>query len=206
MVGTAPPARLGPVDPGVPPARTTQPVSVKGPALVVLGVAVVIIVTGVLASALVSGSTPVLTIRQVTIGDGTVVALSPAATALRPIIAAGEPPADILGNLAVPTGARRVSVVNSDQSQTQFDRTVGFTTSLSADQVVATYHTLVPRLGWQVLYVGDAARSGHVGTELLAKHGSGDGFYWEIGVVVSPATPAGVTPFTVELFQLPDGN
>ena len=41
---------------------------------------------------------------------------------------------------------------------------------------------------------------------MLAKRGSGDGFYWEVGAVVSPTTAAGVTPFSVELFELPDDN
>lgn len=41
---------------------------------------------------------------------------------------------------------------------------------------------------------------------MLAKQGSGDGYYWEVGVVISPTTTAGVTPYTVELFELPDGT
>jgi hypothetical protein len=126
---------------------------------------------------------------------------------MKPIVSAGEPPADIVGNLAVPAGSSVTHFVNIDQGQTQFDRTVYFTTSLSADQVVDLYRALLPRLGWRVIYVG--AGTGQPGggrTEVLGKKGSGDGFYWETGAVVSPTTSAGTTPFSVELFELPDEN
>lgn len=208
MVDTA--TELSPPPPqseGVDPAnRSYQHLSVKGPALVVLGIAVLIIVTGVVASALVSGTTPTLSIHHIAIAGGTNVPLTPAASALHSIVGAGEPPADILGNLAVPTGSRVESAINSDQSQTQFDRTVNLASGLSSDQVVAVYRALLPRLGWQILYVGAGARQGRQGIEVLAKHGSGDGFYWEVGAVVSPMTSTGTTPYSLELFELPDGN
>jgi hypothetical protein len=205
MVTTAdlPPA---PPEDDAPSAPDPRPTPVKGPALVVLGVSLVLVVAGVLGSALVSGTTPTLTVHRLTLPDGTAVDLTPASTAMHAIVGAGEPPADILGNLAVPTGSRVTSTANSDQNQAQFDRTVHYASTLTADQLVAVYQTLLPKLGWQVLYVGDAARSGRTGSEVLAKHGSGDGFYWEIGAVVSPTTPAGVTPYSLELFELPDGN
>ena len=44
------------------------------------------------------------------------------------------------------------------------------------------------------------------GTEVLVKKGSGDSFYWEVGAAVSPTTSAGTTPFSLELFELPDDN
>ncbi len=196
----APPEGDAPFAPG------SRPAPVKGPALVVLGVALALVVAGVLASALISGTTPTLTVHRLTLPDGTSVDLTPAATAMRTIVSAGEPPADILGNLAVPAGSRVTGTVDTDQNQAQFDRTVDYTSTLSGDQLAAVYQTLLPKLGWQVLYVGDAARSGRSGSEVLAKHGSGDGFYWEIGAVVSPTTPAGITPYSLELFELPDGN
>ena len=88
----------------------------------------------------------------------------------------------------------------------QFDRTVSFTSLLGASQVVEVYRTLLPQLGWQLLYVGSAPQKGAGSTEVLAKHGSGDGYYWEVGVVVSPTTSAGVTPFSMELYEVPDDN
>jgi hypothetical protein len=209
MVSTTPGLASPPPD-GVedvdPENRLYQPMSIRGPALVVLGIAVFIVVVGTVASALDSGSTPTLSLQSVTVAGNTVVHLTPAATAMKTIVASGQPPADILGNMAVPAGSTVVRTVNIDQGTTQFDRTVSFTSELSSDEVVDAYRALLPRLGWKVIYVGSGAQQSGQGTQVLAKRGSGDGFYWEVGTVVSPTTPAGITPFSVELFELPDDN
>jgi hypothetical protein len=187
--------------------RGVRPASVRGPALVVLGIAVFIVVAGVAASALASGNAPTTSLRSVTLPAGTVVPLTPALVAMKRIVNASEPPADIIGNLAVPSGSQVTHVVNTDQGQAQFDRTVAFTTQLSSGQVVELYRTLLPRLRWRVVYAGPGTgHFGSQGTEVLAKLGSGDGFYWEVGVVVSDTTSAGITPFSVELFELPDDS
>jgi hypothetical protein len=197
----APPSDAEPVDPE---HRTYQAVSGRGPALVILGIAVFILLAGVLASAVVTGSSPTESLHSVNIPGGTVVPLTPATSALHSIVSSGQPPADILGNLAVPAGSTVRSTVDSDQNTGQFDRTVSFTSgTLAPPQLVDTFHNLLPKLGWQVIYVGAGTR-GESGTEVLGKRGSGDGFYWEVGVVVSPTTAAGITPYSVELFQLPD--
>ena len=60
--------------------------------------------------------------------------------------------------------------------------------------------------GWKVIYQGPAPQGAAGATEVLATRGSSDGFYWEIGVVVSPTTPTGSTPYSVEVFETPDGN
>ncbi len=180
--------------------------SLRGPALMVLGIAVLIVVVGVVASALVSGGDTTLAIHKITIPDGTTVPLTPAATALKPIVSAGEPPADILGNLAVPSGSAFVRSANADQGASQFDRTVTFRTGLSADQVADLYRTLLPRLGWKDIDNGSPATGSSAGTVVLVKKGSGDSFYWEVGATVSPTTSTGTTVFSLELFELPDDN
>ena len=185
---------------------TNKSPSAKGPALVVLGIAVFIVLVGTIGSALESGSAPTLSIHSVTIPDGSVVPMTPAATAMKSVVSGGQPPADIIGNLAVPSKSPVVRTVNSDQGVAQFDRTVYFTSGLSSDQVVSAYRTLLPELGWKVIYDGSGAQRSGQGTEVLAKRGSGDGFYWEVGAVVSPTTSTGSTPFFLELYELPDDN
>jgi hypothetical protein len=190
-----------------PAGRGVQPASVRGPALIVLGIAVCIVVAGVVASALGSGNGPTTSLRSIALPGGTVVPLTPASVAMKRIVDSSEPPADIIGNMAVPSGSTVTHVTNTDQGQAQFDRTVAFTTQLSSGQVVDLYRALLPRLGWRVLYAGPGTgRFGGQGTEVLAKLGSGDGFYWEVGAVVSDTTSAGVTPFSIELFELPDAS
>ena len=209
MVSTTPDVSSPPSPPTdtVDPARRTyQQAALRGPALLVLGIAVFIVVVGVVGSALTSGNTTTLSVQRITIPGGNVVQLTPATSALHSIVGAGDPPSDILGDLAVPAGSRVTGTVDSDQGAAQFDRTVTFTVGLSADQVVALYRKLLPHLGWQVIYFGTGAQRDGQGTEVLAKHGSGDGYYWEVGAVVSPTTSTSTTPFSLELFQLPDGN
>ncbi len=205
MVTTEEGARPGADDAPAPVAPPGGPTG-RGPALVVLGLAVLIVVGGGLASALATGNTPTYTLTQVRLPDGTSVPLAPATTALHAIASLGQPPADIIGKLGVPADSRVQHVTNSDRNTAQFDRTVALTTGLSATEVSDTFRLALPRLGWQVLYVGGAPQGAPGAAEVLAKQGSGDGYYWEVGVVISPTTTAGVTPYTVELFELPDGT
>ena len=210
LASDGPPAPGGPgtdsPDPTEPVGRGYEPMSVRGPALIVLGLAVFLLIGGVVASAISSGSNPSFTIRHLTLSDGTVVALAPASTKLHAIVSNDEPPADIIGNLGVPTESAVTGVVSNDQNTAQFDRTASLHSQLSQDQVIEAYTRLLKSVGWQVIYDGPAPQGVPGSTEVLAKRGSGDGFSWETGVVVSPTTPAGVTPYSVEVLETPDGN
>jgi hypothetical protein len=181
--------------------RAYQPMSTRGPALIVLGIAIFIVVLGIVGSILASRGSSTRLPSTVTV-DGSAVRLTPAATAMKSIVSGGQPPSDIIGNLVVPAGSPVVRTLNIDQGVTQFDRTVYFTTQLSTDQVISLYRSVLPGLGWTVTYHGPQTNG--PGTELLAKRGSGDGFYWEAGVVASPTTSAGTTPFSVEVLEMSD--
>lgn len=186
-----------------PAAEPVARLSLKSPAVIVLAIALVILIGGITASALATGGSTTLQLHSVTLADGTVVHLEPALQALRPVETDGNPPADILAALAVPAGARTTGSLNTDQGTTQFDRTVDFTSTLPAFRVQDFYQVVFKQLGWKLMANGpDANQAGS--TQLLAKRGSNDGFYWEAGVVVSPTTSAGVTPFTLRLFQVAD--
>jgi hypothetical protein len=181
--------------------RLYEPVSSRRPALIVLALAVLILVLGIIGSVVATGTSSPTTQSTVRI-DGKVVALTPATSALASIAGGGQPPTDIISKLAVPANSTFVHMQNSDQGVSQFDRTVFFTTHLSQSQVIDTFRAALPRLGWNVIYHGP--QTGGTGTEVLAKRGSSDGFYWETGVVVSPTTSAGTTPYSVEVFELSD--
>ena len=189
-----------------PVGRGYEPMSVRGPALIVLGLAVFLLIGGVVASAISSGSTPSFSIRKVTLADGTTVALSPAAVRLHAIVSNDEPPADIIGNLGIPTESVVTGVVNSDQHTAQFDRTVDLTSQLAQPQVVEAYRRMVTAVGWKVIYQGGAPQGPAGADEILATKGSADGFYWEVGIVVSPTRATGSTPYSMEVFETPDGN
>ncbi|HEX4219070.1 MAG TPA: hypothetical protein VHZ02_11910, partial [Acidimicrobiales bacterium] len=173
------------------------------PAVIVVAIALVILIGGITASALATGGSTSLKAQSVTLADGTVVHLEPAAQAMKPVEAGGDPPADILAALAVPAGATTTGSLNTDQGTTQFDRTVDFTSTLPAFRVENFYQVIFKQLGWKLMSDGsDSYQAGS--TEILAEKGSTDGYYWEAGVVVSPTTSAGVTPFTLRLFEVPD--
>lgn len=177
--------------------------SLRSPAVIVLAIALVILIGGITASALATGGSNTLKLQSVTLANGTVVHLEPGTQALKPIMGNGDPPADILAALAVPAGAKTTGSLNTDQNSTQFDRTVDFTSTLPAVGVQDFYQVLFKQLGWKL--IGNAPDSYQAGsTQLLAKKGSNDGFYWEAGAVVSPTTSAGVTPFTLRLFEVAD--
>lgn len=188
-----------------PDRRIYQPMSAR-PALIVLGIAVFIVVLGTVASGLITGNSPNKAVSSVTIAGGIGVRLTPATTAMKSIVGQGQPPADILGNLAVPAGSTVVRTVNSDGGVAQFDRTVYFTSGLSKNELVDAFHAILPKLSWKIIYTGNRAQLTANETEVLAKQGSNDGFYWETGVVISPTTSAGVTPYSVELYELPDDD
>lgn len=182
-----------------------QRASARGPALIVLGIAVFIVVVGVVGSVAFSsgGGTPT-TRRTITLPDGSVVPLVPATTAMKSIVSGGQPPADIIRALAVPADSPVTRTVNNAQGAGQFDSTVSFTSGLTTDEVASLYRTLLPTLGWQVIFHGAGASVQAQDTEVLAKKASTDSFYWEVGVVVSPTTTAGTTPFSIEVFQVSD--
>ena len=98
-----------------------------------------------------------------------------------------------------------VRTINSDQGAGQFDRTVYFTSGLSTDQVVDTYRSLFPKLGWDVIYDGSGAQRS-AGDRGAGQTGQRRRLLLGGGVVVSPTTSAGTTPFSIEVYELPDDN
>jgi hypothetical protein len=195
--------QLTPLDPD---HRTYQRATMRMPAIV-LGIAVFLTLGGILASLLVDNGTPTVKTGSITITGGKSVPTTPGAQALKSMVSLGQPPADILTNLAVPKGSVLVGTTNNAAGGGQYDETASFTTGtsdLTAAQLVVFYRDLLPRQGWQVLSVGPPY--GGTGTEVLAKRGSGDGFYWEAGLVV-PAAPSGrAIPYSLEVFEIPDAD
>lgn len=205
-LASPPPEDAGPEDVQEvdPDDRVYQHMSLRGPAFIVLGIAIVIVALGVVGSIFGTGSAPAPKIRTITIPDGTVVELTPATQALKSIVSAGQPPSDILKALAVPRNSPITGTINIDQGAGQFDRTVKFTSGLASGQVVDFYRTLLRKYGWKVNYTGASDSPTAPGTDVLAQKGSTDSFYWEVGVVVSPTTSAGATPFSLEVLESVD--
>ena len=189
-----------------PPAPSYEPMSVRGPPCIVLGLAVVILLGGVAAAALSSSANPTFTIRHVTLADGTTVHLVPAVDKLHAIVDNGEPPYGhhrVPGHpprsrrstaSSTPTGTPPSSTARSPHESA---RPAPGRRGLPADADRGRLEGDLPGAGSP----GRGGRHrgpGHPGQQRRLLLGA--------GVVVSPTTATGSTPYSVEVFETPDGN
>jgi len=125
------------------------------------------------------------------------------------ITAAGEPPANIINAVSVPQGAVAVSHQNNSAASDQFDAQITLRSDASQGALRTFYLGTMKKQGWQIFEQG-AADHDPGAIEVLGKQAGSDGFYWEMGAVISATTfgadapPAGSTDFVVRLFQVPD--
>jgi hypothetical protein len=94
--------------------------------------------------------------------------------------------------LVVPAGASAVTRTNYDRLNGPYDRGVGFSATANADEVLNFFRFELAANHWSNRT--EAPARGGPGTQVLARHKSSDGFYWEVGVTVRPAS--GQTPAT----------
>jgi hypothetical protein len=179
------------------------------PALVVVGIAAGLLLLFGIASAVTGTSSPPKPSRPASAGrplKGTSLRAEPAAGLLQAIERPGTPPADVLQSLFLPVGATKVSSKPWD-GETQFNGEVAFRSAASQAAVVGFFRAELSASGWSISSVGPAR--GQAGaTEVLAQRSSTDGWYWGVGVVVSPTTfsngaTTDSTRFTLDLFQEP---
>jgi hypothetical protein len=140
---------------------------------------------------------------------GSTLAAVPADAALKAIVVAGEPPSNIINAVSIPKGWEAISHQNNSAAADQYDAQVVLRSDASQGALDSFFKSVMRRSGWQLFDEGPAD---HVpgGLEVLGKQAGSDGFYWEMGAVISatsfgqgaPAT--GDTEFTVRLFQVPD--
>ena len=195
---TATPAPRGPSP------RTAGP-SIR-PALIVVGVALLLILVFGIASALTNNPTPKAPKASAVKGTGLVA--EPAIGTLHPIEILGTPPADVLDALVLPKGAHQVSHTPWSGS-TQYSGDMSFRLGATQATLVAFFHAEFRAHGWSTVSVGAAHDDPHA-TEVLAQRASTDGWFWEAGVVVYPTTfsdtGADVTRFELELYEMPDAT
>ena len=206
----APPADIAVEDHGVPlrpPPRAG--VSMKA-AMIVPGLGFFILVVFIGASLLTSNpvQSTKTSVRTFSV-PGTSLRARPAVDDLKAITVSGQPPGNILNNVSIPEGATLVSHQNNTDSAQGYDAQIGLTDDASQAAVENFYAKDMKKQGWQNLTTGPAENDPNA-IEVLGKEAGSDGYYWEMGVVVSATTfgpnapPAGVTHFTLELFQQSD--
>jgi hypothetical protein len=180
------------------------------PAMIVVGLAALILV-GFVAIGLATNGAPARTdtSRSIQVVSGSSLRAVRAAPALSVITRSGEPPSNILNAVSLPEGSIRVSHQFNSASADQFDAQIGLVSDASQGAIRTFYLSDMKAQGWQVFETGPA-RNDPGAFEVLGKKAGSDGFFWEMGAVVSATTfgadapPAGQTAFTVRLFQVPD--
>lgn len=196
--------------PGAPaagPERQRSRVPSAKPALVVVGIAALLVLLLGIGGVLSGSGTPTAGKPPGTPVKGTTLRAESATHPLHPIERPGTPPADVLGSLVLPVGSATLSSKPWDGA-TQFSGTMTFRLASSQESVVDFYRAELRARGWSKPDVGPA--HGKKGaTEVLAQRASSDGWYWEVGVVVWPTTfshssGTETTRFTLDLFQEPE--
>ncbi len=198
-----------------PPARYGKPPSVR-PALVVLACAVVVSVGGFVVALIGSGQSVSKPISGLEIRvPGVSIRATNAASTLRRITSDGSPPSDIVDSLVVPIGARIVSSTAEDAGVDQYDRSIYMDVDAAPGELMKFYKAELKRGQWSLL--GEYPISGGA-SEVLGRRAGSDGYEWEVGVVLTPVTPAispalagdgqtsPTTGVRLRLFQIPDGG
>ncbi len=211
--GRASPGGAGP-RPGRPPGPSTKP------ALIVVGLTVVLFLVGV-GLELLSGSQsrPTPSPARIATARGAVLRAVPARPGLKAIVSVGEPPDDLLDALAVPAGSTPVPSSAINRGVELYDQSLRFEVSATQQDVISFFRAELPALHWVRLSQGP---TGAGGTQylILEQHPASDGHEWDLGVTVAPTffgaqapgstSPAaagrssGTTSFTLRLFSVSD--
>lgn len=186
--------------------RSRRAVPSARPAFVVVAIAAVLLLLFGIGAALTGSSRAAQPTEPTAPVHGVTLPAVAAAPVLHPIERPGTPPADVLRSIVVPAGSSTVSSTPWD-GETQFSAKMGFRVASSQAAVLGFYRAELRARGWSISSVG-AADGTKGSTEVLAQRASTDGWYWEIGVVVSPTTFARTsatdsTRFSMDLFEEP---
>ena len=143
---------------------------------------------------------------------GTPLRATPAVHELKVITVSGQPPGNIINSVSIPEGSTRTGFENNTAaSQGSYDAQINLRADESQAVLLTFYKLDMKKQGWQIISTGPAD---HVtgGLEVLGKKAGSDGFYWELGAIISPTsfgagTPAaGATTFSLQLLQQQDND
>lgn len=196
--------------------RPGRPVAAirKGPALIVLGLALAIMLGGA-GLALAFGGSHHSTRSSSTSDAATAcvpqsgIPTTSAASLLRSLGPSGEIPRDVMTALFVPAGAQVTAMHNYDHSAGQFDRELVLRTPGARRSLTSCYEHGLVNLGWKL--TSTPLRKSQT-TQILAQYASRDGYYWEVGVTIAEHSSAVSKPntrpssLTLRLLEMPDAS
>jgi hypothetical protein len=201
----------GETPPGETPRREMPGPSVRL-ALIVVALAVVVIAGGLIAQIFTGSNPPSPAPAAVPTAKGSPIKAIPGRADLAPLISQDQPPDDIVNAVVLPLGSVPGAVIDDTASAEGYDEQRQFTITQSQQNVIKFFEVELAAQGWHVQSTGPARSQ--PGFEVLAQRGGLDGYYWQIGAVVTPTTfpksgvgsKTGLTSFEVRLYQVSDSG
>lgn len=208
-LSTPPPPTADPPVVDLRPPRPAGPTA--RPALMVFFGALALFLLGVVALALSGSTAPTAAPVTVHTAKGAPLTAVPAASLLGQITSGGQPPSDILSSLAAPEQTTAVAGSAVDNSEGSYDHELRLRVPSTEAKAIAFWKAQLPSQGWTNLSSGPpsaALRATPGSIEVLARHASEDGNYWEVGFIMGPTVfpPGGAqfTPVTLQLYVVAD--
>jgi hypothetical protein len=207
----APSDPSGPAGPSGNGIRERTPGPSTKPALIVVGIAALVLLTGIIGAALTSsGSAQAPAVHRLPTAKGATITATPGRHTLAPITTGGQPPSDILDAVALPKGTTVTTGTATNNGIGLYDHSLSFTVPVSDQRVIDFFRAELKALKWQIVSQGSPPH-GTAGYRIVGQHPSSDGYEWEIGVTVAPTTfgsgagqAVDSTPYTVRLFAVTD--
>jgi len=162
----------------VAPAGMPSP-SIK-PALLVVSIAALILGLGMTGAAITSSHPATTAIHA----PG-----SPAKVLAR-MHSLGQPPADVLDAIPLPTGTHLTATANVTHGASTYDHAAALTSYTTPEKLLAFYDSELPDQGWAILAKNAPAPRQPGVEEILAQHPSADGYYWEVALLIPTSSPA----------------
>lgn len=161
-----------------------------GPALVVVGL-VLLVTIGGFAVAIAgsghkgSGGAPLGKL------PGVAISARAAAPVIRDISVDGDPPSDVSAALVVPARATIIKAVRPAPAVNLYSGTAELGAPYPTGSLATFFERELRHDHWSI--VGTDATPDGRGTRIFARIASADGYYWEVGVTIEPATQS-ITP------------
>jgi hypothetical protein len=186
----------------------------KGPALIIIAIVAVVCIIGFVIAAL-GGKTQQTTTSVGKTVPGTGIDVAAGGPLFKPVTSGGDPPSDVLAALPVPADSTVTSHELGDGLEL-YSGTITLSAPYSTGNDLTFYKYELKRNGWS--FSGPAASPNGGGTEVFGTRASSDGYYWEVGVVISGAnpslapalnggaTPAGASTISLTVFERDDAD
>lgn len=154
-------------------------------AAIVLGIAVLIMVSGATVALVGSTSAHAHASQLGTSVSGVPFRAIPAEPDLAHIESGGEPPPDVIEAMTVPSISTYVGDSNEDAGVDQFEESVTISVPATSASVATFYRKELSGARWSMQFDGRANGN----PELIGQRNGSDGYEWRVAIVISSVNP-----------------